>query len=512
MTAARKRSHLRVLPQDQPKRVAVYTRKSTTKGLDAAFTSLDSQRESILAYITSQTHQGWTAIEEAYDDGGFSGGTTDRPAFQRLLEDVRAGRIDVVACYKIDRISRSLPDFTNIMAEFEKHGVALVSITESFDTSSPMGRMTLNLLATFAQFEREMISERTRDKMAATRRKGMWAGGTPPHGFRAVDQKLVPDPEFAEQVPEMFREYLRIGTLKGLAGEFHRRGWRTRRGCKWTKGSIGNILTNPVYIGKIRFEDEVYEGKHDGIVDPDLFDSVQRQLEENGRQGGAKTRNKWKVLLRGILKCGACRQPMVHTYAKRNQKLFHYYRCRSHDVAGDKCPDATANTHGLDSFVVQQIAGLGRNPEVLAATVAAVRDEAIDAAKAQENERKTLSAQHGRNAAKLRKLVGKLTDSTSNDSAVTAQVAELSAASLSIDERIKEIDQGPRASIRALTEDSIRFMLADFAATWEALKFREQRRLVQLLVSEIRFFGEAGDVEIDYHDEGLVTLIKEGSK
>jgi site-specific DNA recombinase len=258
-------------------RCAIYTRKSTEDGLEQEFNSLDAQREAGEAYIKSQKHEGWDCLPAKYDDGGFTGANMDRPALRRLLADIEAGKVDCVVVYKVDRLSRSLLDFARIMATFEGHKVSFVSVTQAFNTATSMGRLILNVLLSFAQFEREMISERTRDKIAAARRKGKWSGGMPVLGYTVNETKLVVDKREAEIVRQIFDLYLEKQSLLAVVQELQRRGWRTKRwttrkgrargGRPFDKGSLYHLLTNSVYVGKVRYKDEVHGGEHKAIVD-----------------------------------------------------------------------------------------------------------------------------------------------------------------------------------------------------------------------------------------------------
>src|SRR6516225_8156519 len=271
-------------------RCAIYTRKSTEVGLELDFNSLDAQREACLAYIQSQRHEGWKCLPARYDDGGFTGGNMDRPALQRLLADIEAGKIDCLVTYKIDRRSRSLLDFARIIGIFEKHHVSFVSITQQFNSATSMGRLVLNVLLSFAQFEREIISERTRDKMAATRRKGKWSGGLPVLGYDIDPQgyRLVLNEEEAVQVRAIFQLYLQHQALLPVLQELAQRGctnkrWTTRAGrhCggrAFDKTSLYRLLTNPVYAGKVRYKDEIHDGEHPPLIDTDIFQRVQALL------------------------------------------------------------------------------------------------------------------------------------------------------------------------------------------------------------------------------------------
>jgi site-specific DNA recombinase len=275
-------------------RCAVYTRKSTEEGLEQEFNSLDAQRESAEAFVRSQSHEGWTCLPDRYDDGGFTGGNMDRPALQRLMADIQAGKIDCVVCYKVDRLSRSLLDFARMMETFEKHGVSFVSITQQFNSATSMGRLVLNVLLSFAQFEREIIAERTRDKMAATRRKGKWSGGTPVLGYDLDPRggRLHVNDEEAERVRIIFALYLEHQALLPVVQELERRGWvskqwqtrhgRQRAGRPFTKTSLYRLLTNVIYAGKVRYKDEIHDGEQAALIDADTFGRVQALLRSHG--------------------------------------------------------------------------------------------------------------------------------------------------------------------------------------------------------------------------------------
>ncbi len=305
---------IRTTEAQQSKRIrcAIYTRKSTEDGLEQEFNSLDAQRDAGEAYIASQLNEGWECLPNKYDDGGYTGGNLDRPAMQRLMADIDNGMIDCVVVYKVDRLSRSLMDFSRIMEKFDARGVAFVSVTQQFNTASSMGRLILNVLLSFAQFEREMISERTRDKIAAARRRGKWSGGMPLLGYNVIDSKLVVTPEEAERVRQIFKLYLQHNSLLQTVKEINDRGWRTKswttkkgttRGGKlFEKTNLHTLLTNPTYIGQVRYRDEVHPGEHQSIVDESLFIAVQKRLRTNGR-GNEISRNKHGALLRSLLRC-----------------------------------------------------------------------------------------------------------------------------------------------------------------------------------------------------------------
>lgn len=316
------------------KRCAIYTRKSTEERLDIEFNTLHAQREACEAYIMSQRAEGWQAIDTEYDDGGFSGGNMDRPALKNLLEDIKKGHVDIVVVYKIDRLTRSLMDFAKLVEVFDAHKVTFVSVTQSFNTTTSMGRLTLNVLLSFAQFEREVTSERLRDKIAASKKKGIWMGGIPPLGYKATDKKLVIDNGQASIVKAIFESYLKIGSMPNLKKHLDERGIKspiriTKKGkqyggCVYSRGALYKILTNPVYIGKVSHKGEVYDGQHRGIIDINLWDQVQKALTSKAVSGRGKTKKKGGKILQGKLyDCeGTIYTP---SYTTKSGKQYHYY-------------------------------------------------------------------------------------------------------------------------------------------------------------------------------------------
>ena len=289
-------------------RCAIYTRVSTDQGLEQDFNSLDAQYDASQAYIRSQAHAGWTLMRAKYDDGGFSGGNTDRPALQRLLEDVRAGKVDVIVVYKVDRLTRSLADFAKLVELFDQHSVSFVSVTQQFNTTTSMGRLTLNVLLSFAQFEREVTSERIRDKIAASKRKGLWVGGMAPLGYDTKDRKITVNEAEAERVRTIFRSYLKLGSLNLLMADLRKRGivtkvrtlktGKTVGGIPFTRGPLAHLLRNRFYIGEVVFKGEILPGEQPAIVDRDLFDAVQAKLTEQANNHKV-SRTKSEALLLG---------------------------------------------------------------------------------------------------------------------------------------------------------------------------------------------------------------------
>jgi site-specific DNA recombinase len=316
----------KVRPMVEPIRCAIYTRKSTDEGLDSDFSTLDAQRESAEAFIVSQRQEGWIALPQKYDDGGFSGADMERPALKRLLDDVRRGLVTCVVVYKVDRLTRSLLDFSSIVEVFDMHGANFVSVTQQFNTTASLGRLTLNILLSFAQFEREMIAERTRDKMSAARRKGKWVGGSPVLGYDVHPDggALVVNPEEAVRVRAILELYLELGSLLPVVEELERRKWTMKfwttrdgkmaGGKPFTRPRLHQLLTNIIYTGQVRHRDEIYPDEHEAIVDLETWEQVQTRLKANAPGRGRNLRNKYGARLKGVVRCATCNVGMVHVF------------------------------------------------------------------------------------------------------------------------------------------------------------------------------------------------------
>jgi site-specific DNA recombinase len=349
-------------------RCAIYTRKSTEEGLDQDFNSLQAQREAAEAFIHSQKHAGWILIPHRYDDGGFSGATMERPAVQQLLEDVEARRIDCVVVYKVDRLSRSLLDFARLIDRFDQRSVSFVSVTQQFNTTTSLGRLTLNILLSFAQFEREIISERTRDKMSAARRKGKWVGGTPVLGYD-VDPGgggLVVNQKEALRIGEIFSLYAGRPSLSVVVAELERRRWKSKswkskrgtahRGRVFTKASLRRLLTNAIYAGKVEHRGAIYAGEHSPIVEPAVWEQVNAVLRSGRRTGAAVVCTPQKALLAGLLFCDSCKRPMMATYTAHRGRRYRYYVCHTARQNGwAACPTKSVSAAMIEPSVLAQL-------------------------------------------------------------------------------------------------------------------------------------------------------------
>lgn len=403
---------------------------------------------------------------------------------------------------------------TEIHVTFDRHNVSFVSVTQAFNTATSMGRLILNVLLSFAQFEREMISERTRDKIAASRRKGKWSGGMPILGYTVVETKLVVDADEANRVRQIFAMYLERQSLLAVVKELHARGWQTKRwttrkgiargGRQFDKTSLYQLLTNVAYVGKIRYKDEVHDGEHQAIVDADTFNQVQSFLQRNGRSGGRAVRNKHGALLRGLLRCAACDCAMSHTYTSRGSREYRYYVCtRAQKQGWDECPAPSVPAGDIDRFVVDQIRCIGRDPALIKETLDRVRS--------------LTEEQIGRLQAERDGLRGQLRDDH-------AELGRLGAMAHPGDPRLADAHDRIRDAERRVTEidDELAVLgsdlleerdvaaaLADFDAVWECLAPREQSRVIDLLVERVAYDGAGGSVSITFRPSGIKALAGE---
>ena len=361
-------------------RCAVYTRKSSEEGLDMEFNSLDAQRESCEAYVASQRAEGWVCMRERYDDGGYSGGSLERPGLKALLEDVEAGLVDVIVVYKIDRLSRSLMDFAKLVEAFDRNNVTFVSVTQAFNTTTSMGRLTLNILLSFAQFEREVTGERIRDKFAASRAKGMWMGGFVPMGYDVVDRKLVINEAEAATVRHMFQRFVELGSATLLTRELVAKGTLNKRGKPIDKGFLYKLFRNRLYLGEAVHKGTSYPGEHQAIITPELWDQVHAISQESPRQRAANTRTQTPALLKGLIFTDRG-IAMTPTVTKKGNRHYRYYT--SMDAIRNRACEGRdsfvrLNAGMVEAAVVQHIRSLLRTPEIAARAMEAARRTAPD--------------------------------------------------------------------------------------------------------------------------------------
>jgi DNA invertase Pin-like site-specific DNA recombinase len=368
-------------------RCAIYTRKSSEEGLDQSFNSLEAQREACEAYITSQKHERWRGITTHYDDGGYSGGSMDRPALRKLLTDIDAGKVDTVVVYKVDRLTRSLADFAKIIERFDAGQVSFVSVTQQFNTTTSMGRLTLNVLLSFAQFEREVTGERIRDKIAASKRKGMWMGGIVPVGYDVRDRKLIVNADEAAQVRKLFRLYLELGCVAKLKAQLDRDGVKSKArlspsgmtsgGTSYSRGSLYCLLQNPIYLGKIQHRDATYAGEHDAIIPQELWEKVQDRLRANNkvRRGGSNSKS--PSLLVGLLYDEEGNR-FTPSHAVKRGKRYRYYVSQAaiHHRATAKTGPTRIPAQEIEGVICRRLQVLLSSPEQLLQAIGVPSEDA----------------------------------------------------------------------------------------------------------------------------------------
>jgi DNA invertase Pin-like site-specific DNA recombinase len=446
------------------KRCAIYTRKSTSTGLEQAFNSLDAQREACVRYLQSQGQTNWQILPQQYDDGGFTGASLERPAFRQLMEDIADGLVDAVVVYKVDRLSRSLLDFAKVMETFNAKGIAFISVTQNFSTADAIGRLTLNMLMSFAEFEREMIAERTRDKISAARRKGKWTGGYIPMGYDIVDHRLVVNEAEAAIVRELFSSYLQERSALKLAAflndrEVPLKNQRAPRTQPWTRDLVIRLLRNRMYLGLMHSKGQHYPGEQVALVDPLTFEKVQDLLGPRTRMHRPDSRNP-VYLLRGLLRCSHCGAVMTTASTQRGDQVYRYYRCPSHGRRAQVCPGKQFPAEAIEEYVIEQLGIMVRQ--------GCFPVPALSSRLAQ------MELEHGHLLEGLDK--GKEAKPTTPEE-VTRLVA-LGRSIAKLEHQIQEVSW-------------LIQMLANFDRMWEVLPLRNRQRLVRALLEAV-VVDEAG--------------------
>jgi site-specific DNA recombinase len=499
-------------PAPKPVRCAIYTRKSTEEGLNQEFNSLDAQREAAEAYIVSQKHDGWTLVPTQYSDGGYTGANIERPGVRQLLADIEAGKIDCVVVYKVDRLSRSLIDFARMMELFEKRGVCFVSVTQQFNTKSSLGRLTLNILLSFAQFEREIISERTRDKQVAARKKGKWTGGHILLGYDLNSHagKLAVNSEEAERIREMFRLYLEGTPVLEIVQRFDKLGWRNKQwttqdgklygGSPLRRCHIYKLLGNILYTGQVKVGKEIFPGEHEAIIDQQTFDLAQKRLEENAWTPGNAHRVKFEALLRGLIYCSCCGSGMYSTYSANKERRYRYYVCyRSQQKLEGYCTSRAVSAPSVEEAVVESIRRVGVHPDVLAETVRLARQQLAEIVTGLREE---LNTTNGR----VKNLKSQIARIRNPEAARLAEIREqLIAGETRAEELRKEI---LRREKQRIDEKELRRTMESFEDVWKAMNLDEQRNLLRQLVEKVGYDGRTGKVTVSFRSAGVKELVQ----
>ena len=490
------------------RRCAIYTRKSTTNGLEQEFNSLDAQHEACEAYAKSQ---GWTLVDGRYDDGGFTGANVERPAFQRRLHDVDAKRVDVVVVYKVDRLSRSLLDFAKVMDRFNQAGVAFVSITQNFSTADAIGRLTLNMLMSFAEFEREMIAERTRDKIHAARKKGKWTGGPVPYGYDVVSGKLVVNKLESVVVREIFDDYLRHRSPTRILEELRTKGRQPKRyvtkagtvgGTRaWSVTAVLRILKSPLYIGKVGIAGETYDGEHEAIVEAEKFEQVQAVL--GGRAPIATKSVQRGYLLRGVLRCGVCGSAMTPASAYKGKREYRYYRCTKRDREGrGACPTRPLTAPAVEAFVVERLRRIAANATLVTRVTSAIDKRMTAAQDKLERERRELPREVGRLSSETKSLVSSLAEmGAAGRKAISLRLDQVAQALVLAQERLRTVEERleQMAKVRAEAAWTAE-TLAGFDRLWDKLTEDNRARLVGCLVQRVVVNEGANTLRIELVD------------
>lgn len=503
-------------------RCAVYTRKSTSEGLDQDFTSLDAQREAAESYIASQKHEGWVALPTRYDDGGFTGANTDRPALQKLMTDIKDGKIDCVVVYKVDRLSRSLIDFVQLLELFEQHHVTFVSVTQHFNTNTSMGRLTLNILLSFAQFEREIISERTRDKMAAARKKGKWVGGRVVLGYDLDREhhKLVVNPQEAELVREIFTLYLRERSAMKVITILNERGVQMKRyvtqsgkavgGGEFRKSHVYTLISNPIYLGKIPYHGQLYPGLHEPILIEEIFERAQEVSAENRRRPLGQKGAQHVGLLSQLLRCRACRRVMINTYtydSAQKQRKYKYYVCTNAQKLGyQACPTRSVNAEAIDQAVISCLRTLARNSDGQRQQIEQFRSHLqAELARLAEDQRQADASVH-----ELTAKLSALKAQHSADPKVRQDLERLKeqlqdAERKSSELRIKRMD----LEEQLLSQGELSDALLVTSPVWDTLFIQEKRRILRLLLKEVDYDARDGKLGLTLSGKGIRLLSSE---
>ncbi len=498
-------------------RAAIYCRKSTDENLHSDFNSLDAQREACAAYIASLKGDGWVALPEAYQDGAYSGGTTDRPALQRLLADIEQGMVDAVVVVKIDRLSRSLLQFLQMMEYFEEKQVSFVAVTQQINTGSSAGRLLINVLVSFAQFEREIGSERTREKIHAAKKKGRYTGGHPPLGYDIdrLNHRLVVNPEEAEMVRALFDLYLEHRSLLAVAKHVNARGWKRkswftnagvrRTGTRFEKVYLQRLLINPLYIGQVTLHDEVYPGLHEAIVDEEIFREVGALLVANRNYGDVVTRNKNGTILRRLVKCGRCGAAMAYSWTSKGDRRYSYLRCSSAEKQGrEACPTPTLSAPEVEAAIIKEIRRMAQDPALVDQVFPEALEQTKQGREFLETERTRLLRQREQREEAIKRLVSALESPTGElPEVVSERIKEHQAEVQRLNARLQTVEQELAAlDAQTINREHLTQTLAQFNDLWDALYPLERVRLVHSLIESVVYHDETDHLEFHFKTSG----------
>ncbi len=464
----------------------LYTRVSSRNQADADYSSLETQRERLEAF--SQSQEDYT-IYRVYEDGGYSADSLDRPALKEMLRDIRDGKINCVLTYKIDRLTRSVKDFHQLMDVFDRNGVKFVSVTQSLDTQNPMGRLLRNVLLDFAQFEREMTADRTRDKMYQRAQKGLWNGGHAPYGYRAENKRLVVNTEEAVRVRFMFHRFADVPSLARLRDELHQRGWYTRSSGRWSKTAIDQILRNPIYCGLVRFNEERFKGEHEALIEENLFNKVQSVRRD--RSHGA-TKLSRVFLLKGLVRCSECGSWMTPHYTQKRHKdgsvyRIPYYRCtKTMHFDNSVCSVKHVNADHVESLVVQKLSELSQNEAYLRMTVEELNGDLKRKVEPLEKEAGRINKRLEEIEQEIGRYVKALGQGKISIGRLETEISGLEVDKQALQREWDDLERRINESAsRDFSAELLQRTLRDFQATFAALAPREQSEALQCVLKQV---------------------------
>ncbi len=501
---------------------AIYTRKSTDENLNTDFNSLDSQRHYCESFINARGGEGWKVYPEKYDDPGFSGGNMNRPGLAKLLADARQGKIQVVVAYKYDRLTRNTKDFLQILEAFDKQKVAFVSVTQAIDTSSSIGRLMRSILMDFAQFEREMISERTRDKMMAMAKRGKRTGGTPVLGYD-IDRdtkKLKVNTKEADIVRDMFHTYLVEKSLSATAHSLNRRSrrlkqWITRKdaqrgGGLFNKTNLSFMLRNSLYLGKVRYRGQEYPGEHEAILDQETFKKVQELLMKNNEKKKSECQDMHDFLLRGLLRCAVCGSCMTpnFSYSRLGQRYF-YYKCTAvNRMDKTACSVASVPARALEQFVLERIEVLSKDKEVVAKIIATAQTISGDELPRKRQEKSVVSAELGKVEAEGKNwtvILGQEGPESPRRDFLMERLDELGKKRKNLQERLILLESDiAQLETRQMDAELVQQLLGNFLNVFKGLTPKEQKEYIRLLVKEVIYDGAKSEITLGLYPIDLI--------
>lgn len=503
------------LPELNSVPVAIYTRKSTDAKIEQEVNSLSVQRASAQSFIVSQRHLGWYCFEEEFNENNVGGATLDRPVLNRLKQLIREGQIKVVLINRLDRISRSLSQFLELMDFFDQHGVALVSVTQNFNTGDSMGRLMIQVIMSFAEFERSLIRDRVTERMHAARRKGRFIGGRPILGYniKPEGRELEVDELEAIRIREIFGLYLELRSVKATALELNKRNWRNKKwvtkagkvsgGSPFSTSTLHNLLTNPIYIGKVTLKGKIFEGQQEGIVAPEIFGQVQSMLTSNSVQKGNRKRNSHAALLKGLLTCTSCDTSFVHTYSKKGSKLYRYYTCGNKRLNGaHACPSPSIPAGEIENLVTEQLLSIGTDPELQNMVFEQLTESIKQKQAASEQTRKTAKQQ-------LDRIIRELASSR-EFGASEPLIRHLEEKRQEAENLLKNADcEDTRCQP---SKDEVVAILRDMQGLWPSFNTIEKCAFVKTLIRQVEYDAVEGNITLHFNDEGFMPCANNGGE